>query len=486
MSRASDERLRAHLSSPRGFVCAAALLLAGLALALFWNLASEPRGRISERRCISVVDTMLKTGDWLVPELGGRPRLQKPPLFYWAGAATATLLGDTGPIAVRLPSALAALALAALVMHWARSLGGPVEGLAAGAALLGMLQLLTSGRRGDAEMLLALLCVAALYAFDRLYATRRSACFVCFGALAGLAFLTKATAVLLVVAAPIAVFLALRRELHGALARRSVLALALAAAIGLSWYAAILALVPGAFETLWNDLILPLGGGDSGGDSRHFRSPLWYFSILPARAAPASLLVPLVLWRLWTTGFHRADPRRRLAALAFVVPFVAFSLLPQKQKHYTLAMLPGLALCTADALVALAPRARVWLARGAGSAVALAGLGAVALFALFYAWITPLPALAVWSGAGALGALLVLALALALSGRALGFACAFVPALLVLLAVGRGDVMVRVAQLQARGVAGLSLDERERISSFARAHPELAALFQIGAKSEAD
>jgi len=266
MNAIRDERLRAQLGSPRGFALAAALLITGLATVLFTNLAGEPRGRISERRCVAVVKTMVQTGDWLVPYLGGKPRLAKPPLFYWTGASTATLLGDTGPIAVRLPSAVAALALLVLLIHWGRTLGGPLEGLAAGAAFVAMLQVATSGRRGDAEMLLALFCTAALFAFDRLYARRRTVDFVGFGALAGLAFLTKATAVLLTVAGPIVVFLALRRELREAATKRPLLALAIAAAIGLSWYAAILALVPGAWHSFVGDLLLPLGNEASRGD----------------------------------------------------------------------------------------------------------------------------------------------------------------------------------------------------------------------------
>jgi 4-amino-4-deoxy-L-arabinose transferase-like glycosyltransferase len=189
--------------------------------------------------------------------------------------------------------------------------------------------------------------------------------------------------------------------------------------------------------------------------------------------------LPLVLWRLWTTRLHAGDPRRRFAALAFLLPFLAFSLLPQKQKHYTLAMLPGLALCTADALAALAPAARLWLTRIAGAGVALAALAATLLFALFYAWIVGLPAPPVWLVAAAFGAVLVLALALALRGRALGFACAFVPALLALVAVGRGDVLVRVERFAVGGPGSLTVDDRERLLRLSREHPDLLALFQI-------
>lgn len=262
----------------------AAAVLAALAIALFFGLDSGAIDRISEERCVVVVRGMIESGDWLVPRLGEAVRLQKPPLFYWVGSATATLLGDTGPIAVRLPSALAALALVALVMRWGTTLGGLGTGARAGAVLAATVQLTISGRRGDAEMLLALLCAATLFAFDRIHATHQRLLLPLFGALAGLAFLTKATAVLLVVALPILVFLALEHELRALRDRGVMASCALALAIGLSWYIAILALVPGAFESLWLDLVRPLGSAQSGaGASMHFRPVWWYLAILPSR-----------------------------------------------------------------------------------------------------------------------------------------------------------------------------------------------------------
>lgn len=488
MTSVSELRQGAWYSSRLGAGLATAVVLAGLALVLFVNLRVEPVGRSSEARCVSVVREMIGSGDWLVPHLGRVVRLQKPPLFYWAGAATATLLGDAGPIAVRLPSAVAAIALVALVMRWGGSITGPGTGLAAGAALAAMLQLTVSGRRGDAEMLLALLCVASLVVFDRLHATRRRELLPLFGILTGLAFLTKATAVILVVGLPILVFLAMAGEL-GRLRNPRVLGTgALALAIGLSWYMAILALVPGALEILLQILLLPLGAASQHtGNAGHLRPLWWYFSILPVRAAPASLLLPVVVWRLWTTGLYRADPRLRFASLTFLVPFVAFSLLPEKQRHYTLVMLPGLALLCAEAVGALVPRARAWLARGVGAPLALAGLVGTGLLALFFVWIEGLPLLGVTTGAACLGALFALALAAALRGRAAGFACAWLPAFLLALTLQRSVVEVRVEQLTAAGLGGsLSLDEKERLYRVAREQPWFIEVFQLAHGSGGD
>ncbi len=487
MTNGTEIRQGAWYTTRLGAALATGVVLGALALVLLVNLRTEPVGRASEQRCVLVVRAMVESGDWLVPRLRQAVRLQKPPLFYWAGATTATLLRDTGPIAVRLLSAVAALALVALVMGWGKSLGGTGAGLAAGASLVAMYQLIASGRRGDAEMLLAVLCTASLFVFDRLYIGKRRGLLPLFGLLAGLALLTKATAVILIVALPILVFLALSRELRRLRDPGILGACALALVIGSSWYLAILAFVPGAVELLWHDLILPLGAApEASADSGHFRPVWWYLGTLPVRAAPASLLLPIVVWRLWATGFYREQPRHRFAALLLLVPLVAFSLLPQKQQHYTLVMLPGLALLCADAVGALAPRARTWLARAVGAPLALAGLGGTGLLALFFVWIEATPPLRVAAGVALPGALFALALGAALRARSAGFVCAWLPAFLLALCLYRSVVVVRVEQVEATGLANLSLDLKERIYRVAREQPWFIRVFQLALGQETD
>jgi 4-amino-4-deoxy-L-arabinose transferase-like glycosyltransferase len=467
-----------------GSLCAAVLLLA-MALVLFVNLAEEPIRRTSEKRCLSVVSAMVRSGDWMIPRVEGVARLQKPPLLYWAGAATATLLHDVGPIALRLPSAIATLALLGVVMAWAASLGGIGRGLAAGALLVGMYQLTASGRRGDAEMLLAFFCTATLFAFDRVHVTRRRALLPVFGALAGLALLSKSTAVFVVVALPVLVSLALEGELRRLRDPGVLGACALALAIGFAWYVAIVVLLPGALAALWQDLVLPLGAGSSLGVGAKHYNPIWYFlAVLPVRAAPASVLLPVVLWRLWTTRLYRDDPRMRFAALCFVAPFVAFSLLPQKQQHYTLVMLPSLAIVSAESVRALAPRARAWLARGFGVPFALAGIAATALLALYFHWIEARPLAGILAASVFVGGLFALALVSALRGRIAGLALAAVPAFLLVLALHRGVAVVRAEQIEKGGMGSLSLDERERLYRVAREQPWFVQVFQLARESD--
>ncbi|MFI5314125.1 MAG: ArnT family glycosyltransferase [Myxococcota bacterium] len=474
----AESVLRSFVSTRPGHAAAAAIALGALAFALFVGLGSAPIGRLSEERCVWVVKRMVENGQLLVPRFAGKVRLQKPPLFYWAGALVAKRSGDTGPWSVRAVSAAAALGLAAVVLAWGSTVGGRGEGLVALGLLAAMQQITSSGRRGDAEMLLAFFSAAALFCFDRIHAERRRALLPLFALLAGLAFLTKATAVFITIALPILVALALQRELRSLRAPSVIATFAGIAAIGVSWYVAIVVLVPGSVESLREVLLLPLGSISGHSGSTHFRPPWWYLSVLPGRAAPASLLLPLVVWRLWRTRVHRGDPHRRFAALAFLVPFAAFSLLPQKQKHYTLPMLAGLALCSADAVIAaareLAPYFRAAL-RALGAPLALAGLAATSLLALFYLWVEafPLATILAWSIVPV--ALFVFGALAALAARPASFGASWLIGFLLAVGLARGIVEPRIDYLSWNFVH-LPIDDRERLLTLKREHPWFARI----------
>ncbi len=62
------------------------------------------------RRILPAV-TMLETGNWLVPYVGGKPYLRKPPLVNWAIAGMFKITGVRNEWTARLPAALCVLAL---------------------------------------------------------------------------------------------------------------------------------------------------------------------------------------------------------------------------------------------------------------------------------------------------------------------------------------------------------------------------------------
>lgn len=90
-----------------------ALLLLLLTLALCLPQAGMPDWSGTEGRRVQIALEMLRSGDWMVPTIGGEPTLAKPPLHYWMVAASAAVFGE-GHLALRLPAVVAVWLLAVL------------------------------------------------------------------------------------------------------------------------------------------------------------------------------------------------------------------------------------------------------------------------------------------------------------------------------------------------------------------------------------
>ena len=88
------------------FVLWAGIFLPGLG-------SAELKGE--EGRRIMPAVTMLDGGSWVVPYVGGKPFLRKPPLVQWCMAGSMNLFGRN-PWAARLPSVLGVLALAIVMV----------------------------------------------------------------------------------------------------------------------------------------------------------------------------------------------------------------------------------------------------------------------------------------------------------------------------------------------------------------------------------
>ena len=393
------------------------LLFLGMALVLSFRLGAASPTFAAEIRCWKVVSEMTQTGDWLVPRREGRPALNKPPLFYWAGAAISSFAGGASYATLRAPSLIAALAVFLLTYAWGRSIGGPALGVVAAGLLAAMFKFYELGREGTFEMLLALLTNAALLTFDRIYWTGRRSLTPLFFLFVLAAFLTKGPPAFLIVGVPIVLFLAFRRQILRLLKWRLAAWFLVTLALGLLWFAAIIYRVPGAWERFFSEATLPMGvEATTKHTAEHYHHMFYFFSRISLTAAVVSLLFPLLAWRAWQTRFWRDDPRLRFCGWIFVGLMVGFSLFPQKQAHYLLPLFPAIVILTADAaLWAADPMSNVhwaWL----GIPSVLAGIASI---------ITPVPLVFYLQVLlqVSLGAVLALSLALAgLSAATVWFA----------------------------------------------------------------
>lgn len=93
-------------------------------------LANPDEGRYSE-----ISREMAVSGDWVTPRLNGIKYFEKPPLQYWAGAASFSLFG-AGEFPARLYTALCGLLCIVAVGYTARKLAGSAAAYGAVAVLL--------------------------------------------------------------------------------------------------------------------------------------------------------------------------------------------------------------------------------------------------------------------------------------------------------------------------------------------------------------
>ena len=151
---------------------------------------------------------MARSGDWLIPQVNGLPRYDKPPLVYWLMASLYALPGSNrwdplGTWAARLPSALATITtmvlLADTVFRWPQPDGDQGSGrgversapaLAAALAFALSPLVLVWGRTEVSDALFTATLSGSLLLAWRTYAAEQGAWWPCWVALA-LAVLSK-------------------------------------------------------------------------------------------------------------------------------------------------------------------------------------------------------------------------------------------------------------------------------------------------------
>lgn len=104
-----------------------------LLAALVYLLATTGRGVIDydEGYYAQAAKNMAVSGDWVTPYVNGVRFLEKPPFLYWLTAASFKIFG-INEFALRLPTALAVIALVWVMMRMARRVAGEKAALIAG------------------------------------------------------------------------------------------------------------------------------------------------------------------------------------------------------------------------------------------------------------------------------------------------------------------------------------------------------------------
>src|SRR5262245_34119686 len=94
---------------------------------VFWRLGYVSLLDPDEAHYAQLTREMIRGRQWLIPTLDGVPYIDKPVLYHWLQAAAEWLFGET-EFALRLPSALAAVALIWTVRWIGRTFAGRATG----------------------------------------------------------------------------------------------------------------------------------------------------------------------------------------------------------------------------------------------------------------------------------------------------------------------------------------------------------------------
>lgn len=144
------------------------LLISGVGILLFISfLGTRDIWSAGEGRVALVAQQMLNTDNWVIPSLGNRMRMKKPPLAYWLTAIASLPGGRVTVFSSRLPNALAGVGVMLLIYLFG------LEWFTRRAALWGALLAGTSGtiwqqaRTTGIEMPLLFFSLLGLYAWWR-------------------------------------------------------------------------------------------------------------------------------------------------------------------------------------------------------------------------------------------------------------------------------------------------------------------------------
>ncbi|MGA2383599.1 MAG: glycosyltransferase family 39 protein [Gemmatimonadales bacterium] len=360
------------------------LLLTAIAVAAVCCLArlgALPLIQPDEGRNAEVAREMEARGEWLVPTYDGLPYLDKPAFYFRLVGISMAALGEN-ETAARLPGALAALGVLALVYAFARRSYG--ERAAALAVLVvGTTPLVIAfARIVIFDMMLALFVVAAVFAgyvAEEKAGAARTRWYLLGAACAGIGTLVKGPVGFLLPALVLAGFHLLDRHL-GAIRRLfAPLNLVVFLAIVLPWFFGVAQRRPdfpyyGLVEESLHRFTSP---------QFHRSAPFWYYvPVIAGVFFPWTILLPesaVAAWRArarWT----RAD---RLLVAWVLVAVVFFSLSQSKLPGYVLTAVVALGVLVARVLdLAFAHpegRARRLVIRGAIALAAIAVLGAALL-----------------------------------------------------------------------------------------------------------
>jgi len=286
-----------------------------------------------EGRYAEIPREMLSSGDWVTPRLDGLKYFEKPPLQYWATAASFAAFGEHDWSA-RLWPALTGFLAALLLVFAGNRLGPPGAGWLAGTMLASSWGYLLSGQFLTLDMGVAAFLTLALCAFllaqDRPQseATRRNWMIVAWGAMA-LAVLSKGLIGIVLPGLVLALYVLVQRDWRLLGRMHWAPGLAVFGTIAVPWFVLVQLRNPEFFRFFFiHEHFERFATAEA-----HRAGPWWYFvPILLLGMMPWTAALPGALRRAWDGGRGKGefDADRFVLTLPMSPPPCAKASSPQK------------------------------------------------------------------------------------------------------------------------------------------------------------
>ena len=303
-------------------------------LVFFYNLGGYSLKEPDEGRYAEIPREMVEQGDYLVPHLDYVRYFEKPPLLYWACAASYKLFG-VGQWSFRFPNALAALACVLATGLFAGRWFSARIGLISALMLTTSFGFFAMARVVTIDMLFSFLLFASLSCFYEFYRGRRRLFLYLSWAALALAVLAKGPVAPVLLGVAVIFFLWSEKDLRFLKEAASPRAILLFAVIAAPWFVLICVKEKEFFRFFFIDqhLLRFL-------TTKHSRSgPLYYFfPVLFGGLFPWSIFIPRALMLFW-----RKRETRLLLVWSLVV-FTFFSVSGSKLPPYILPIFPALSI----------------------------------------------------------------------------------------------------------------------------------------------
>ena len=337
-----------------GVAVAALITLPGLGNGTLWDNSETAYGEVARE--------ILLYHDWIVMHLNGAPWFVQPPLYFWIGALFAKLFGVSS-FALRLPSALATIAMGGMTGWALTRQAGMRAGIYASVILSTCLMQAIVGRLAIMDALLDLAVALSIFWWFRALQSGRDRYFVYGWVAAGFGFLAKGPVgpvIALMVIVPYYLWTRRATQTKTPTWRGWVVGLALFGAVVVPWFAALIVRT-GLHSVV--ELIGHYTFGRYTGTIENQSGPLWYYvPVLVLGFFPWVAFFPSAISygidRLKRVardeGERNVQQMLRLAFVWVVVPFVFFSFAKTKLPNYIALEFPALALVVAlyfDAVV---------------------------------------------------------------------------------------------------------------------------------------